>query len=1546
MGDEADLPEIYWGKRNGTGGGRKRYESFKFDRREEVFLYDTVYLFPENEGDLPYVAKIMDLYDGRHDGKPAKMAKLRWFFRASDIPDDEVTRARPRVNELFLSYGDPAEVNHICPLDCVDRKCNMVCTAKHPANANLNLDDIQNADEVFYRMYDTEKEVISNDLTPLIEELGVEAVFRKSKIDIPDQNRGDGQDQPHFLNVEAQAAKTAKDKGAKEDVDHGEHRDTESAREHGVDQDGTEAQATEGGTGQDERESQGIAGGQEEPVEKISTGAGEQPVQCEEAPVADGGEGHETQAEHADSDQAGSFRSGWEDDVLRGSARIVCDDDDEVDQWDPKRDEDLQGSHGDAVDKGGFGSTECPNEAREQVELDRANAHGKDENCIPDPCRLEAACVDQGTEIKPDHDELAGRSKGKIATSVPVGQTVKKRKRDGGAEEELGNKLPSAPGKGDGKGKKGAVMKKKLKVASGNEGKEGKEGKEKGKVTTTKKAPPRKKVIDPKTPTNAEQPVEGSVRAVKCTADAPSGDARSVEPPRMPGMDQISASRVPSGDVLLVESLKRNEKVKVAGGKLPTDNVNVSDVQQGVGLDDVEGKLEVMATTLSGGLGSHEGTHSSQQEVATAKIAGYEKEAGPQHKQAGKHGTICSQMPDGQLTSGKSKPEAISRSHDAKTDVIERAIANENFPKKRSLEERAPDTNADVPADESNGFVQVSHASKKMKQGKTAQPKACEPSGDKGSMVSTTKNTGDEEHFPPGLNITLGIDVLALPALNSESGGAESTPSSAKVEHGTKAAKAQGKALQEGQMPQGTVKPVKKLQPSAVKVGKLGKKGPGHAQLGVNARKMSQQQPLASKVENATHSLVESAPGEVHLIDSKGSLPELPVLQPDACAAPDTSRMPLSLSKAAERSENAIRGLGKTVSDVPAIPPDKTSAQRTSVHSEKEQGKNITRKAGAVVKNVVKGKKRVVVMGPTTVLEKVEVDGKPQTGKVDQSQLHQKAERLAKGAAAEDSKGGEARKQEKYLTKEKGKSGSIMIIGLPCWDGEGKNLYDELDTLISHIVEDEKKASVKRCETGSGQPSLGKPASALQGLKKKVQPAGKKTAAGTSGKNSSPSGSADGEKPGGLLKKLAGGTERAEEMDMSEPSIANEQQQGLKMPLRVTDGNLAGKESNLVESPASGAMSKERFLQLKARIEGNGDKRVVLRDGRLFILKKKKKKSQTIMESINSEMRVQADGVGLASEGGDVAENKLEAKDVSSEGLRPKADTNNIAPTSVSIVKGGLKIGKADDLAENRQSQRALLLDLSARKQDTIAEAAPDAAEELKKLKKLKPKAKDWGAATTLRESREAMLALTRETTKMVPRISGRALPWAKELPIAAAQGRVLELSNIDPEMTTSDLQKLLDGCFENLRDVKIESVRVPLDVVPELTAYAIFSDAASAAQALREIEDSSLVIEKSNEPSSWRPLTGRFGIPPNRKAKDMKMRYPGHLRKTDLESAKRGLLPDKKDVLSTSHCSQPNTIEYEMGLQWKLLAEQHKLQKEILLQRHMEEIKRLMDSV
>ncbi|KAI7994408.1 Protein ANTI-SILENCING 1 [Camellia lanceoleosa] len=117
--------------------------------------------------------------------------------------------------------------------------------------------------------------------------------------------------------------------------------------------------------------------------------------------------------------------------------------------------------------------------------------------------------------------------------------------------------------------------------------------------------------------------------------------------------------------------------------------------------------------------------------------------------------------------------------------------------------------------------------------------------------------------------------------------------------------------------------------------------------------------------------------------------------------------------------------------------------------------------------------------------------------------------------------------------------------------------------------------------------------------------------------------------------------------------------------------------------------------------------------------------------------------------------------------------------------------------------------------------------------------------------------------------------------------------------------------------------------------AFVILKTKGAAERIIKELGDGCLML------SNGRPLVGSMAPPPSFLGKQST--FTGHL---FVDKSKHQMQREMKEAVSTSHCSQPNTIEYEMAMEWRLLQSRSDRWWKLLYKRQGEELRKLKSNL
>ncbi|KAK9102632.1 hypothetical protein Sjap_019886 [Stephania japonica] len=176
-----------------------------------------------------------------------------------------------------------------------------------------------------------------------------------------------------------------------------------------------------------------------------------------------------------------------------------------------------------------------------------------------------------------------------------------------------------------------------------------------------------------------------------------------------------------------------------------------------------------------------------------------------------------------------------------------------------------------------------------------------------------------------------------------------------------------------------------------------------------------------------------------------------------------------------------------------------------------------------------------------------------------------------------------------------------------------------------------------------------------------------------------------------------------------------------------------------------------------------------------------------------------------------------------------------------------------------------------------------------------------------------------------------KGLPWEGRMESAYNQGTLVLLENFDPAYTSSEIEEIIWHGFRENCTAKVVP-RTASSSPHSGQAFAIFKSRDAAEMAIRKLDEGCLLLPNG------RPLIASRGIPPISSGKPPV--FAGHI---VIDQIKRQLQREEmRQAVSTSHCSQPNTIEYEMAMEWCLLQKRSDSCWKDLYKIHGDEIRKL----
>lgn len=179
-----------------------------------------------------------------------------------------------------------------------------------------------------------------------------------------------------------------------------------------------------------------------------------------------------------------------------------------------------------------------------------------------------------------------------------------------------------------------------------------------------------------------------------------------------------------------------------------------------------------------------------------------------------------------------------------------------------------------------------------------------------------------------------------------------------------------------------------------------------------------------------------------------------------------------------------------------------------------------------------------------------------------------------------------------------------------------------------------------------------------------------------------------------------------------------------------------------------------------------------------------------------------------------------------------------------------------------------------------------------------------------------------------------REPPLEERLQSAYEHGALVLLQNLDPEYTSGEVEGIIWHAFKETCTAKMVQ-RTAISSPFSGQALIIFKNREAAERVMRKLDAGCLML------SNGRPVVGSIGPPPNLSGRQSP--FFGHL---VIDKIKHQMQREMKDAVSTSHCSQPNTIEYEMAMEWCALQSRSEKWWNKLYKQQREELKKLENNL
>ncbi|CAM6083597.1 unnamed protein product [Calypogeia fissa] len=157
--------------------------------------------------------------------------------------------------------------------------------------------------------------------------------------------------------------------------------------------------------------------------------------------------------------------------------------------------------------------------------------------------------------------------------------------------------------------------------------------------------------------------------------------------------------------------------------------------------------------------------------------------------------------------------------------------------------------------------------------------------------------------------------------------------------------------------------------------------------------------------------------------------------------------------------------------------------------------------------------------------------------------------------------------------------------------------------------------------------------------------------------------------------------------------------------------------------------------------------------------------------------------------------------------------------------------------------------------------------------------------------------------------------PWEETMQMALKQGKALFLQNLDPWFSSAEIEANLQELLRVSCDVRMLPPQ-NFTCCTSGQALVLFRTQTAAEEALFKFTENLLIWSKDERPVVASLADAKVAV-----GNRIHGFYNAEL------SGSQGVLPageEQKWAVATSHCSQANTVEYEMGIQWRLLQDRH----------------------
>ncbi|CAI5481029.1 unnamed protein product [Closterium sp. Yama58-4] len=172
----------------------------------------------------------------------------------------------------------------------------------------------------------------------------------------------------------------------------------------------------------------------------------------------------------------------------------------------------------------------------------------------------------------------------------------------------------------------------------------------------------------------------------------------------------------------------------------------------------------------------------------------------------------------------------------------------------------------------------------------------------------------------------------------------------------------------------------------------------------------------------------------------------------------------------------------------------------------------------------------------------------------------------------------------------------------------------------------------------------------------------------------------------------------------------------------------------------------------------------------------------------------------------------------------------------------------------------------------------------------------------------------------------------------ALEEQRVMRIDNIPPCTSSQQLHEAMLELFSDVVAVRptLSPILVKIQILPSLITLC-----------------SHLTLILHTPPATCSPLIGRLQRPPavapspvDAPSASLVSHGPGYFTIRNKRGGPGQYSDDKKNSLTTSHCAQPNVVEYELGVEWRAVQQREVYMVKALLKVHQAELNSLMQSI